>query len=541
MLDSRPMPPRRLVRSGLCVLALAFGLGASAAQAASATEQALAQAPGHPVIVLNREVVRFHAPLLGYPPAQRVAATTARIEGLLALEGPGVVTITALEDNAIVNLDGQLAFVVAPGDADPLLDQDQAAVAKSAAARLELVVREHAEAMSQPNLPTITLVIGITVIWLMVLLLLGMLRRWVLRVATERAEAKAEELQATGTKLIDRDTVRHMVGGGLRLLFLGIVLLVTYEWLGMILRAFPYTRPWGEHLAGYLIEFSQDLLIATAQAAPGLFVVVVIMFAARGISGISARFLERVQNGETEVGWVGPETALPTRRLFNVIIWLFALAMAYPYLPGSGSQAFQGLSVLVGLMISLGGASTIGQAAAGLILMYGRALKVGEYVRVGDQEGTVTEIGAFQTRLRTGMGVEVVMPNGAIIGSVVHNYSRVVHGKGFVVDSVVTIGYDAPWRQVHRLLVDAALATEGVLADPKPIVFQTALSDFYVEYRLVCQATSSMPRPRAEVMSLLHANIQDQFNAAGVQIMSPHYFGDPAAAKLVPKERWDPK
>jgi small-conductance mechanosensitive channel len=511
---------------------------ATVATAAPSAAQAL---PSASVRVMNRDVVRFRASFLGHPPTVRAAAATERIEMILSAGGPGQVTLAPVEDGVLLQLDGKLAFVITPGDADPLLDQDRDAVAKAAAAALTQVAREHAEAEAQPNPRTVAFVVGVTTVWLLVLFALGSIRRAVQRWLSARAEARMETVRIGGERLLDRDSVRGAVRAALQTVFLGIVLLLSYEWLSTVLQAFPYTRPWGERLAAFLIAFGQHILIATAEAAPGLFVVVVILFIARGVAGVSGRFLERVQRGEIEVGWVGPETALPTRRLFTAVIWLFALAMAYPYLPGSGSQAFQGLSVLVGLMISLGGASTVGQAAAGLILMYGRAFRVGEYVRIGDQEGTVTDIGAFQTRLRTGMGVEVVLPNSAVVSEVVHNYSRVVKGQGFVVDAVVTIGYDAPWRQVHALLTKAARATPGVLAEPAPVVFQTALQDFYVEYRLVAQATADQPRPRAEVMSLLNANIQDAFNEAGVQIMSPHYFADPAEPKLVPKDRWEPK
>jgi small-conductance mechanosensitive channel len=125
-----------------------------------------------------------------------------------------------------------------------------------------------------------------------------------------------------------------------------------------------------------------------------------------------------------------------------------------------------------------------------------------------------------------------------VLGTVTRNYSRTIKGHGFILDATVTIGYDAPWRQVHAMLIDAALRTEGVLSDPRPRVFQTALSDFYAEYRLVCQAIPTDPRPRAEVLSSLHGNVQDVFNEHGVQIMSPHYLGDPAEAKVVPKAKW---
>jgi small-conductance mechanosensitive channel len=152
----------------------------------------------------------------------------------------------------------------------------------------------------------------------------------------------------------------------------------------------------------------------------------------------------------------------------------------------------------------------------------------------------VVELGAFTTKIRTGLGEELTISNSTIAGGITKNYSRAVKGRGFVVDTVVTIGYDTPWRQVHAMLVEAARRTTGILENPAPVVFQTGLSDFYPEYRLVAQAVPSDPRPRAIVMSDLHANIQDVFNEYGVQIMSPHYLGDPADAKVVAPANWYP-
>jgi small-conductance mechanosensitive channel len=212
--------------------------------------------------------------------------------------------------------------------------------------------------------------------------------------------------------------------------------------------------------------------------------------------------------------------------------------MAYPYLPGSGTEAFKGLSVLVGVMISLGGASVIGQAFSGLVLMYAKAFRAGDFVRIGDVEGTVMEIQLFATRLRTGMGVEVTLPNSGIMSTNVQNYSRAVAGTGYVVDTVVTIGYTTPWRQVHAMLLEAARRTAEISAVPAPMVRQTALSDFYAEYRLAAYTPAATPVLRVDVLSRLHGNIQDVFNENGVQIMSPHYMADTPEPQIVPKERW---
>src|SRR6185369_4368760 len=189
--------------------------------------------------------------------------------------------------------------------------------------------------------------------------------------------------------------------------------------------------------------------------------------------------------------------------------------------------------VLLGVMVSLGGASVIGQAFNGLILMYTRSYRRGEYVRVGDNEGTVTELGLFTTRIRTGMGGEITLPNSGVMSASIKNYSRAVQGTGYVVDTVVTIGYSTPWRQVQAMLTEAAMRTSDIMREPPPIVRQTALSDYYVEYRIAAYTPVATPAQRIDVLNRLHGNIQDVFNEYGVQIMSPHYMTDPAAPLVV--------
>ena len=271
---------------------------------------------------------------------------------------------------------------------------------------------------------------------------------------------------------------------------------------------------------------------------PTLLVALTVLLVARFVTHLLKRFFDRVEAGTITLGWLDAETVGPTRRLVMIGVWLFAVAMAYPYLPGASTDAFKGLSVLLGLMVSIGGASVVGQALAGLILMYTHTFRLGDYVRVADCEGTVVSMGMYQTRIRTGLGEELTLPSSLVLGSVTRNYSRPMHGRGFILDTTVTIGYDVPWRQVHAMLEEAAGRTPGLLREPAPRVYQSALSDFYVEYRLVTVATMDTPRSRAEALGAMHQHIQDVFNEHDVQIMSPHYQLDPQSAKVVPKERW---
>jgi small-conductance mechanosensitive channel len=317
-----------------------------------------------------------------------------------------------------------------------------------------------------------------------------------------------------------------------------LALFATSTWLTLTLESFAWTRPLGEQIQGSLVELLALVATAVIGAVPGLLVVVVIVLLTRFTVRLVRPIFDRVERGHFEAGLLNRYTAATTRRLATAGLWLFAVAMAYPYLPGSQTEAFKGVSVLAGLMVSLGASGVVGQAASGLIILYTHALRPGEYIRVGDSEGTVVEIGMFSTRLRTGLGEEIGLPNSFVLGNTTKNFSRALGRSGFVLDTSVTIGYDAPWRQVEAMLLEAARRVPGVAGNPAPYVIQTSLADFYVAYRLVACSEEAVPRQRVEVLNDLHAAIQDVFNEHGVQIMSPHYVLDPRAPKVVPKERW---
>ncbi|AVX89376.1 mechanosensitive ion channel family protein [Pseudomonas sp. VE 196-7] len=488
--------------------------------------------------VANRSIMLFRATLLGESPATRVKRAKTVITEALDESENLTVSIDPIQNSYMVLLGDKRAFIVAPKDVDGLEYASVQQAAEGAAEKLRQVVTETGEARSlHLILRSLALVAASTVIYVGLLWCLAYLRRKLLSKLPELMERHTQVLKVGRVQLIDANFLYPLVSRLLLVLRWLVIALLTYEWLGFVLSRFPYTRPWGESLNNYLFELAGYLLDGIVGAIPGLGVALAIFFIARGVTAFARRILRRMATPGT-FSWLNHETLQPTQRLTSLAIWLFALAMAYPYLPGAGTDAFKGLSVLIGLMISLGATSVVGQAAAGLILTYTRTLRPGEFVRIGEYEGTVTELGMFTTRIRTGLGEVLTLPNSMITGTVTKNYSRTVKGPGYVVDTVVTIGYDTPWRQVEAMLLEAARRTPGVLEDPPAQVFQTALSDFYPEYRLVAQAIPSQPRPRAVLLSMLHANIQDVFNEYGVQIMSPHYLDDPQQEKRVPKDKW---
>ena len=529
-----------LLRALVSLLFLGAGLLSMTAAAAAPAVVAGARAGPAPadLVVFNRYVATFRGEFLGISPAERVERARAILQ-TLAYDSDAKVVVASIEQGKKITIDRRYIFIITAADVDPLGQESIDETAAAAAERLKHVVAETREARSVEGLVRALIAGGVaTLVWLALLWGLARLHRRLVRVFVRLASSRAPTLKVGGAVLLDQHHLYPMVRRLVAALRWLLVAILSYEWLSFMLSRFPYTRPWSERLDGYLIGIAVDILQAIIGAIPGLGIAVAIFFIARSLIGLVNGFLERLAAGESPPRWLDSEAMPTTRSLAGLVIWLFALAMAYPYLPGAETEAFKGLSVLLGLMVSLGASSLVGQAAAGLIVTYTRTIRMGEYVRVGEYEGTVTELGMFTTRIRTGTGQELALPNSLITGTTIQNYSRVVQGRGFVVDTKVTIGYDTPWRQVEAMLIEAARRTPGVLPDPAPRVFQTALSDYYPEYLLVAQATAMKAKPRAETMSALHRNIQDVFNEYGVQIMSPHYMADPAEAKVVPPQRW---
>ena len=518
---------------GLFLLAVTGAVPESHAQAQQTARE------GMPVVVANRPIIILRGPIAGYTAKERAAGTMQRIEAALAAESFPAVTTKEHEDGTLVMLGGKHAFLVTKIDVDSQGGETTQNVAREAAKRLERAIVERREqetprylAIASGWSALATLLYG-AVLWLVF-----RFSGWAGGRLSAAAAAHSQKLNVSGVSLLDAYHVLLLTRRLIILVAWVLALVLASGWLTFVLEQFPYTRPWGEQLEGNLLGILKEIALAIVGALPGLLFVVVIFVIARVVIRSAEVFFRRVEQGKLEVGWIDPDTSRPTRRIFNFAIWVFALAMAYPYLPGAQTEAFKGLSVLVGLMVTIGASSVVGQAFNGLILMYSRAFRGGDYVRIGDTEGTVVELGMFATRLRTGLGEEVTLPNSGIMEGTVKNYSRAVPGTGYVVDTVVTIGYSTPWRQVHAMLEEAARRTSDIAKAPAPMVRQTALADFYVEYRLIAYTPVETPARRVDVLNQLHGHIQDVFNEHGVQIMSPHYMMDTKDPQVVPKDRW---
>ena len=495
--------------------------------------------PEVPLVIGNRTIHVFRAPLGAFSATERMEGARQRIERALAGGGEGWSSVKSTPQGVVVEIDGKPMFYVLPGDARELAGETAEDLANQASRALQKAWSEARE-RRDPEAHLHALLRVVLAGALLIAALAGILKgsRLVQQLLDRLITGRLKSLPggALGARIgrLLPSVIKRM--SGLAVWLLGLAMLFLF--LTYSLGQFVVTRPASENLSQSIIRLLMQAVHGITDSLPGLFISALIFLVASGATRLSSEFFAHVETLTSGTGVLNAHTAPATRRIVNASLWLFAIAMAYPYLPGAHTEAFQGLSVILGLMVSIGASGLIGQIASGVMLVYTKALLVGEYVRIQDCEGTVTELGTFVTRLRTGLGEEISLPNSLVLANVTRNYSRVAKGKGFVLDTTITIGYDTPWRQVHALLLEAAGQIPEVLKTTEPFVVQSALSDFYVAYKLVVYVDSDQPSTRARVTSDLHAAIQDAFNRHGVQIMSPQYFEDPEKPKIVPESDW---
>ncbi len=509
-----------------------------AAVPAPPTQAVLSEQVPATLMVWNRPIAVFRAPFGSISPEQRADAASARIEAALDRLIPEEIRYTIAElgdDRGAMILGGAEALF---GILEQDLPQDTArsvdAAGAQAVSRLQTVLRERAEQRRWPVLlrsvaEALVATAAFAVIWLASWRALQWLLARLTRAATRRMKAAAI------AGIDPRPFVFSALGWLIRLIGFAVRVTAAYIWLTFVLSRFAYSRPWGQTLGGFLIDTLTRMAAAVVDHLPNLITLAVILLITRVVAAAASAWFRAVERGDLPLSWLDPLAAKAARRLAVLAIWVFAITVAYPYVPGANTEAFKGVSVFVGLMVSLGSVGIVGQILGGLFVTFNRALRPGDVVKVGNVYGVVKDLGLVSVTLTTRAQEEVTIPNSVVVADAIRNFSRAPAG-GVVLSTSVTIGYDAPWRQVRAMLLLAAARTDGVLKEPAPVVFETALSDFYVEYELVAYGAASVPRP--VLMSRLHEQILDAFNEQGVQIMSPHFEGQPDKPAIVERSKW---
>ncbi len=516
--------------AGRLFSALAFTVTLAAASAPPAFAQETASA-GYSVRLEGAELFRVRRPLGPFTAQERAQRIEERLQA--AADDPffstELVQVEVSEREGRLNYRGETIGIVTVEDAaaegQPLeqvvaerLERTQAAVARYREQRLPA---ERSRTGLYLALATASLA-----------LLLSGVTRLHRRFAASDALSKPHEPPRSVNVLSQPmaalvQTVRRRGLAWARIAAFCALVLVYLE---VVFALVPLTRGFAQAILGYVVSPLLTLWGGFLARIGDLFFIAVV----GSLTFYVLRFLRwlsvHAQRGSIQIPGVDADHALRLYKLSRIALVALAAVMVFPYIPGSGSAAFRGLSLFFGAVLTLGSSGSVGNFVGGVLLLFNRLFKVGDRIRVGEVEGDVVELDLMVTRLRTPKNEVVSVPNGIFLSTHATNFSARAATDGLILHTAVTIGYDAPWRQVHQLLRDAAAKTEGLMTASPAFVLQRALGDFYVEYEL--NVSTRDAAAKEAIYSRLHQNIQDEFNRAGVQIMSPHYVADPAQPKL---------
>jgi small-conductance mechanosensitive channel len=297
--------------------------------------------------------------------------------------------------------------------------------------------------------------------------------------------------------------------------------ILLYITLPIIFSIFPFSRDWADALFQLIWSPFKGALVAVWKYLPNLFSILVIYFVMKYVIRFVRYIFHEIEVEKLKISGFHADWAMPTNSIVKFLLYAFVFVLIFPYLPGSDSNIFKGVSVFIGILFSLGSSTAIANMVAGLVITYMRPFKIGDRIKIGDVTGDVVEKTLLVTRIKTIKNEIITIPNSSVLNGNTTNFSSEAVEKGLIIHSTVTIGYDVPWRNVHQALTDAALRTNLILHEPKPFVFQTSLDDFYVAYQINAHVREASKQ--ATIYSNLHQNIQDLFNERGIEILSPHY------------------
>ena len=478
---------------------------------------------GIPVIVEEDTLFEFYSNRGGYSPQQRAEMAATAILNLSKKFNLNPDSVYIDNSDNVADIMYQKEVLTSFTEQDALwagMPQDSLAVMNMAkiVGELQKLKAEHSFWLT------------IRRIFLLILVIAGQfalyrITKWFFRKLNRRIEGmkdtKLHSIMIQNYELLDTAKQVKLIEFGALLAFYGVIAIQLVFTVPLIFYIFPPTKALAYRLLGYIWTPVKGILMGIVDYIPDLITIVIICIAIHYLIKLIKYLSTEVATERLKIPGFYPDWALPTYNIIRFLLYAFMIAMIYPYLPGSDKGVFQGISVFVGLIISLGSSTVIGNVIAGWVITYMRPFKKGDRIKLNDTVGDIIEKTPLVTRVRTAKNEIVTMPNSFIMSSQSINYSRSAQDFGLILHAEVTIGYDVPWRLVHRMLIDAALRTKGVLHEPHPFVLETGLNDWYPVYQI--NAYTKDAQRMAIIYSELFQNIQDRFNEEGVEIMSPTY------------------
>lgn len=478
---------------------------------------------GFPVTIFQQTLFKIYTRQGSFTASDRAQAVQSRIEKIADdyTFQPDSLILVAAEQTTDIQYKDRLLISV--------LEQDalwENLTREKLAARYRNVIRDAITKYQHETRWQTLLIEGLKaslVIVLVIVLIYGINRlfKWLLAKLRVNTKGLIKGIHIKSYELLNTEQQFKIVDNIVTLIRWAVILLIVSLALSFIFSIFPFTKDISVTLLGYIILPLKRIGLAVWHYIPDLITILVLVIVFRYVLRFFNYIKVEIERERLSIPGFYPDWANPTYQVLRVLILAFMLIVIFPYLPGSDTPIFKGVSVFVGVLFTFGSAGALNNLVAGLVLTYMRAFKLGDRVKINEVTGDIIEKTLLVTRIRTIQNEIISIPNSMVMGNYTINYSSDASNNGLIINTTVTIGYDAPWRQIHQLLIDAALATPMIEQEPKPYVLQTGLDDYYVSYRI--NAYVKQPNKQAVIYSALHQNIQDKFYEAGVEIMSPHY------------------
>lgn len=475
---------------------------------------------GKPLFFIRRGVSSFSA-------EERANAITRRIERIAQNDSIPVDNLTIKQipdDNSLyLSVDQEVILTVTERDAKAYRSTPEV-LAQQALQKIQVAIAQYRqdrkpEQLLKNIIYTVIASFAFLIISFAVIKISGKLFPFIRRLI----ESLTPGIQIGNVEIISSSNISFFWLRVLRIIRLLVLFLLLFNYATFVLRLFPWTRVFGESILGYFSQSLELVLSSIGQYLPNAFIIAIIIFITYYLIGLIKPFFTAIERENLVIPGFYTDWAKPTYNILLVIIIAIAAIVAFPYLPGFDSPAFRGVSVFLGLLLSLGSTSAIANVIGGIILIYTRAFRIGDHIQIGDVIGDLIEKNFLVIRICTPTNKIITIPNSSLLSGNVINFSISSRelNRNLIIQTTITLGYDLPWRKAHTTLIEAALETEHILKEPAPFVLQTSLDNFYISYQL--NAYTNQPNLMVIIYSELHQNIQDKCNEAGIEILSPSY------------------
>jgi small-conductance mechanosensitive channel len=482
---------------------------------------------GFPVMLDGKTLFFIRRGVSSFSAEERANTITRRIERIAQNDSIPIENLTIEQipdDNSLyLSIDQEVILTVTERDAKAYRSTPEV-LAQQALQKIQVAIAQYRqdrkpEQLLKNIIYTVIATFAFLIISFAVIKISGKLFPFIRRLI----ESLTPGIQIGNIEIVSSSKISFFWLRVFRMIRLFILFLLTFNYATFVLRLFPWTRVFGESILGYFSRSLELVLSSIGKYLPNAFIIAIIIFVTYYLIRLIKPFFTAIERGNLVIPGFYTDWAKPTYNLLLVIIIALAAIVAFPYLPGFDSPAFRGVSVFLGLLLSLGSTSAIANVIGGIILIYTRAFRIGDHIQVGDVIGDLIEKNFLVIRICTPTNKIITIPNSSLLSSNVINFSISSRelNRNLIIQTTITLGYDLPWRKAHKTLIEAALETDHILKEPAPFVLQTSLDNFYISYQL--NAYTNQPNLMVIIYSELHQNIQDKCNEAGIEILSPSY------------------